>query len=349
MFESVFLRLKMKSYPPSIKDFIDFDKSGGIFFIHCPERYVLKSLKSEISSVNANNGIEVCFFDAGEDKSAVMEAVGAASEITLFASSRIVVLEIPEKLGETEQHILENYIDSCETANFLIVFLSEIDKRLKFFKNLQKLTKIYFPVPLPTPVELKNFIKGEFKPFQPDENLVSFFLNGANQDMFFIHNEIDKLKLYAGSKQIREMTYDAMSLVLNDLSEQIIFKIMNFLVAGKCSDAISLYRETLIVEAEQKVNPVMISMFFKHFKALLQVKIMKHEGRDGEIPAYLTKSNVFYMKNNAAQIAAKYKNSTIINALKRISAIELGMKGAAGVKFSETNIEIERFMTEFFL
>lgn len=39
----------MKNYPPSINDFIDFDKSGGIFFVHCPERYVLKSMKSEIS------------------------------------------------------------------------------------------------------------------------------------------------------------------------------------------------------------------------------------------------------------------------------------------------------------
>ena len=155
----------MKSYPPSINDFIDFDKSGGIFFIHCPERYVLKTMKSEIASINADKGIEVCFFDAGEDKNAIQEAVETASEITLFASCRVVVLEIPEKLGETEQHALEKYIDSCETANFLVVFLNEIDKRLKFFKNLQKLTKIYFPVPLPTPVELKNFIKNEFKPF----------------------------------------------------------------------------------------------------------------------------------------------------------------------------------------
>lgn len=340
----------MKNYPPSIKDLIDFTKSGGIFFVHCPERYVLKGMKAEIAALaDGDNGVEVCFFDAGENKNAVSEAVGTAREITLFASCRIIALDIPEKLAETDQKMLEQYIDVCETANFLIVFLSEIDKRLKFFKSLQKLTKIYFPVPLPSTVELKNFIKNEFKPFTPDENLVAFFLNGANQDMFFIHNEIEKLKLYAESKQINAMTYDSMSMVLNDLSEQVIFKIMDFLVSGKKAAAISLYRETLVVEAEQKVNPVMISMFFKHFKAIMQIKIMVHEGRNGEISSYLAASKVFYMRSNASAIAAKYKNSTVLQALKRIAKIELGMKGAAETGTTETNLEIERFMSEFFL
>ncbi len=340
----------MKNYPPSIKDFIDFDKSGGIFFIHCPERYVLKSMKSEIASqADAGNGVEVCFFDAGENKNAVSEAIGTAREITLFARCRLVVLEIPEKLADTEQRLLESYIDSCEMANFLIVMLCEVDKRLKFFKTLQKMTKIYFPVQLPTAPELKNFIKNEFKPFTPDENLTVFFQNGANQDMFFIHNEIEKLKLYAEAKGIKEMTYDRMSLVLNDLSEQIIFRIMDMLVSGKKAAAIALYRETLVVEAEQKVNPVMISMFFKHFKAIMQIKIMVHEGRGGEISSYLASMKVFYMRGNASSIAAKYKNSVVLQALRRISAIEFGMKGAAETGTAETNIEIERFMTEFFL
>ena len=35
----------MKNYTPSINDFIDFYKSGGIFFVHSTERYVQKSMK----------------------------------------------------------------------------------------------------------------------------------------------------------------------------------------------------------------------------------------------------------------------------------------------------------------
>ena len=93
----------------------------------------------------------------------------------------------------------------------------------------------------------------------------------------------------------------------------------------------------------------MISMFFKHFKAIMQIKIMVHEGRNGEISSYLAASKVFYMRNNALAIAAKYKNSTVLQALKRIAKIELGMKGAAETGTTETNLEIERFMSEFFL
>ena len=140
-----------------------------------------------------------------------------------------------------------------------------------------------------------------------------------------------------------------MSLVLNDLSEQVIFRIMDLLVSGKKAQAVALYRETLTVEAEQKVNPVMISMFFKHFKAIMRIKILTHEGRSGEIQSYLASAKVFYMRGNASAIAAKYKNSTLLAALRRISAIELGMKGAAETGTTETNIEIERFMAEFFI
>lgn len=338
----------MKNYPPSIKDFIDFSKSGGIFFIHCPESYVIKSLKGEIlSSADTAAGIEVFSFDSAENKNAVREAVETAREITLFASYRAVVLEITEKLSEPDQKFLEDYIDSCEISNFLIVFLSEIDKRLKFFKSLQKMTKIYFPISLPSPLELKNFIKNEFKPFTPDENLISFLQ--SNQDMFFIHNEIEKLKIYAEANHIDAITHENMSVILNDLSEQIIFKIMDMLVSGKQIQAVSLYREILIVEAEQKVNPVILSMFFRHFRALMQVKIMLHEGRNSEISSYLASNKIFYMRNNAVQTAGKYKNSTVLNALRLLSEIELGMKGAENAKHTETNIEIEQFMTTFFI
>ena len=90
-------------------------------------------------------------------------------------------------------------------------------------------------------------------------------------------------------------------------------------------------------------------MFFKHFKAIMQIKILLHEGRGGEISSYLTSAKVFYMRGNASAVAAKYKNATLLTALKRVAAIELAMKGAAETGTAETNIEIERFMQEFFL
>lgn len=340
----------MKNYPPSIKDLIDFDKTGGIFFVHCPERYVLKCLKAEIAQIaDIDHGEEYCFFDMSTDKSALNEAIASASELTLFASKRIIVLDIPEKLAENEQEKIKSYIDSCEVSNFLIVFIGDIDKRSKFFKSLQALTKIYFPIPAPNQVELKLFIKSEFAPFSPDERLIGFFLNDANKDMFFIHNEIDKLKLYAESNSITAMTYDNMSEMLNDLSEQVIFRIMDLLLAKKIQAAISLYRETIVQESEQKTNPVILSMLFKHFRAMMTGRILSHEGRGAEFSSYLSKNRVFYLRGNALAVADKYKNADIMRALKRLSEIELGMKGAYQAKRTETCIEIEQFMAEFFL
>lgn len=338
----------MKNYPPSIFDYIDFEQRGGIFFFHSPERYVLKCVKSELAALAAKGVYEVAFFDCSEDKKALLDAVGAAGEITLFAKKRIIVAEIGEKLDEKEQAVLENYISFPDSANFLIVLASEMDKKTKFFKSLQKMTKIYFPVPLPTQLELKNFVKSEFAPLIPDEKLTAFFLNGANQDMFFIHNEISKLKLYCEANVITQPTYDNAATILNDLSEQVIFKIMNLLTLGKRADALALYHEILVFETEQAINSLLISMFFKHFKAIMQIRILRHEGKNSEISSYLTKNGLFYLKNSTS-VAEKYKNSTVKEALKLLAEIELGMKGAENAKRTETRVELESFIAGFFL
>lgn len=339
----------MKKYPPSIRDFINFNGRGGVFFIHCPERYVLKAMRTELFElIDKNGGEEFFSFDMTEEKSALGEAINSAREISLFSSKRIVVLELSEKLSDKEQKLLESYVDCCETLNYLIVFIAEIDKRTKFAKNLQKLEKIYFAVPLPTILDLKNFIKNEFKPLLPDERSTEFFLESANRDMFFIHNEIEKLKLYAESRGLKEITFSQALNIVNDLSEQALFKIMELLIAKRRDQALKLYRETIVAENEQAVNSILISMFFKYFKALMKGRIFIREGRTSSFFSYISQNRLFYMKNNAAALADSYKNRTVLKALKNLAEIEMGMKGALNSQFTETTAELEIFMVNFF-
>ena len=77
-------------------------------------------------------------------------------------------------------------------------------------------------------------------------------------------------------------------------------------------------------------------------------RILLKENRANEFFSYLTKNRLFYLKNNAVSIAGKYKNITLLKALRKLSDIELGMKGAYGAGNTETTIEIEQFMAEYF-
>ncbi len=339
----------MKSYPPSIKNFINFENSGGIFFIHTQERFIIKAMKEELrNSFNKESGTETVFYDADDSKNAVAEAVNASKELGFFCTRKIIALDLSDKMSDKDRELLENYLDNFEVNNHLVVFISEIDKRTKFYKMLHKLTDIYFSVPPPSPSQLRSYIENRFKPASADERLINFFLLPENSDLFYIFSETEKLKLYAMSKGKSLITWEFAEELLNGLSEQIIFRIMDMLVNAKKEKAIDLYRETVNLEGEYKVNPLLISMFFKHFKSLMNGRILLREKKKSEFSAYLSRNRMFYLKRDASRIVADTKNITIIKALKALAEIELGMKGVYDVKRSETSMEIEKFMVKFF-
>ncbi|MGI6394470.1 MAG: DNA polymerase III subunit delta [bacterium] len=339
----------MKDFPPQIKDLISLDKTGGVFFIYTAERYIVKQMKEELRNYGAEkSGVETFFLDMNEGKNILLEAISTAREIGFFCSKKIVALELSDKLNDKEKDMLESYIDSSEPLNFLIVFMTGGEKQNKFFKSIQKMDKIFFSIPIPSARELRSFVISEFKPFAANEELISFFLATENQEMFYIHSEIEKIKLYALSKGLSEITYQDVDEILNGLSEQVIFKIMDFLSSGLISQALKLYRETVIIEGENKVNPLIVSMFFKHFKALVRGRILLRENKVGDFLSYLTKNRLYYLKNNGINIAGKYKNISLLEALKKLSEIELGMKGAFESKTTETTCEIEQFIVNYF-
>lgn len=336
-------------YPPSIKDLVPLDSNGGVFFIHTPERFIIKKLKDELRQfVAENQTFELIFYDMSDGKSILAEAVNTAREIGFFCAQKIIILELAEKLGDKERDMLESYIDNCEPNNYLVVFITDIDKRTKFFKSLQKFSKIYNAVATPGPADLRKFIRSEFVPFNPDERLVEFFASAENQDMFYIHSEIEKLKLYASSRQMNSISFQVIDDVLNGLSEQVIFRMMDFLVERRISPALKLYRDTVTIEGDYKVNPLIISMFFKHFRALMKGRIYLNENKGAEFSSYLSKNRLFYLKNRGTSIAQSSKNITILKALQKLAHIEMGMKGARNVPVSDTTIEIEQFMVEYF-
>ena len=337
------------SYPPSIKTYIDTDGFGGVFFINSPERYVFVKMKEELRQLVKDKGEkEVFFYDMNDNKNIIQEAVNTAREIGFFSSSKIVVLELSAKLTDKDRKMLQDYIDVSEQNNFLIVLISEIDKRTKFFKSLRQMKKIYSEIHEPGPADVRQFVRNSFKPFKPDSRLEDFFVNSPDRDLFYFHNEIEKIKLFAESRGIENITFEKVDSILYGLSEQVIFKIMDMLSAGKKIDAIKLYRETIITEGDYKVDPLIVSMFFRHFRGIMKARILLRDKRSSELQSFLYKTRLFYMKNSAEALAGKYKNITLLQALKQLSKIELGMKGAYGIGTSSTSIELEQFMAQYF-
>lgn len=335
----------MTKFPPSISDIIDLSKDGGIFFIYSTERYILLELKRSIPA--AVQGCEMVSLDLEESSAMLKEAISLSKEIGFFCTKKVIVLENADVFDEKQRAMLENYMKNPEPNNYLIVMMSEVDKRTKLFKEISAHPNYHY-MPYPSKDDLTTFITNELGSITPSRELLYYFTPKVPMDLFHIKTELFKIRLFAESKGLTRISLEQAMEVLTGIGEEVIFKLIDMLVRGDKAKAIKLYRALKISESEQKINPVLISLFFKHFKAILKGKVLLKKGEKEKFSEYLTANKAFYMKSNAGTIIERYKNKKIVQALEEISRIELGMKGVYSVGATDTGILLERFMSEYF-
>jgi len=59
-------------------------------------------------------------------------------------------------------------------------------------------------------------------------------------------------------------------------------------------------------------------------------------------------NKAFYLRNNYADVLARYTNRAVVAGLHDAAALELGMKGVYGVKMPDVGASIEQFMLKYF-
>ncbi len=337
----------------AISSYASIESAGGILFFLAEDRYILKSLRQSIISVCSSGGLDLLLFGTEESDDALKEALSHAKELGFFSSKKVIILEtggdLFKKDGDKKKAMLEDYLKNPETSNLLIILCDSIDRKTKLYKDLSKQTAVFKEIPFPEKNELEKFVKECFSPIIPDSRVVSFFLQKGNADLFYITTEIEKLKNFALSKNLTNLSKNQAEEILTGISEDKIFAIVEMCVKGKTAAAISLYRTLKISESDQKINPIIIMLFMRHYKALLEGKIMIKESREREIFSFIQKNRLFYMDAELFKsLLRTTKNKTVIEALAQISRIELGMKGSIEIKMSDIGIQLEQFMVNYF-
>jgi DNA polymerase III delta subunit len=97
-----------------------------------------------------------------------------------------------------------------------------------------------------------------------------------------------------------------------------------------------------------KIHPVIITLLLKHFRIVLDGRVLQSRKRDADIPALIQSNNAFYLRYNFAEVFARYKNRTIVSALHDAAELELGMKGVYGVAMPDVSAAVEQFMLKYF-
>jgi len=339
------------AFPPKATDFIDFKNDGGVRLFYSTERFLIREIKKSAVAATQATGAEAALFDAAESGH-TREAVGSSREIGFFGGRKVVILDYAEELLEKKQEkalkLVEAAIAAPEPANLFIILFNDMDKRTKFYKDLSKNKALFHELFPPEKPELSAFVAAQFSPVRPDQKLIAHFLQKEQSDLFYIESEVAKLRLMAESAGKKALTLAEADALLSSFGEEKIFRIMDHLVRGDKGRAIELYRDLKVAEGELKIHPVLITLLMKHFRVILDGRVLQSKKRDGEIPALLSSNNAFYLQRSYPEVFARYKNRTIVSALHDAAELELGMKGVYGVAMPDVSAAVEQFMLKYF-
>ncbi len=365
------------SFPPRIGDFLQVNTGAGTQVFFSSDRYLLLSLKRSTVSAAGEAGIACDLYDAGEPGQA-RDAFSAAREIGFFGARKIVVLDYAEALLPKERGadgreaapekgskdkkkaslatLLEEAITKPDPENLLVILFNEIDRRTKLF-GLMNSKGIFHELEMPKPATLRAFVRELFGTVHPDEALIDYFLKEEQRDLFFIEHEVTKLKLWAESQGLSTLSLAQAEPLLSSLADETLFRLIDYLIAGKKEKAVSLFRDLRVSEGDPKLFPILIMLFLRHFRVILEGKTMMKMKRIDQIAPMLFANRTFYLRPEKdrrepphffMKIAERYKNRTIVEALREAARLELGMKGVYGVAIPDVSVAIEQFMVKYF-
>jgi|GEM_PF-712864 len=365
------------SFPPQIDYFFDVTTTTGTHVFFSEERYLLVALKRNIAFHTRQANIETLFCDAAEPGQA-REAFGAVREVGFFGKRKVIVLDYAEVLfmkekegkgtqrtvegGKTTREkekrlspfseMLEAVLERPDPANLLILLFNEIDRRTRMFSLMQK-KEVFHELMFPSDAELQQFIVTSFHPVHPDPALIRYFLKKEQKNLFFIENEVAKLRLWAESRGLATLSLEDAEPLLSSLSEEVIFRLMDYLVTGDKARAVALFHDLRISEGDLKVFPILIMLFQRHFRVLLECRVLGKTHQQHQIHDTIVANKAFYLfsRDGVSPIERelqRVKNRTLVAALHDVARLELGMKGVYSVPITDVGVAIEQFMLRYF-
>lgn len=214
---------------------------------------------------------------------------------------------------------LQKQIETLLGDNILIMLLSNVDKRTKFYKDFNSIFVDFEPL---KPEILKKYIKKEAD--LSDKN-INKLMEICEYDYGRCLLEIDKLKLYMvyAESQGYDMWYDeSFEYLLKDGTIHIppkdaIFEFVDAILDGKVNKSFELYAQCLAVG---EATLVMLSVLYNNAKAVLQVQTC--ESKDIAKSTGLTSWQIMQAKKHLNI----YTNDELIRLLSIIQKCEKGIK-----------------------
>lgn len=271
----------------------------NIYLLYGEEEYLKKQYRQKLQDalISPDDTVNLNFYE-GKNIS-VQELIDQAETMPFFADRRLLVIEDSGFFKSASVELAEYLEQVPETTYFLFVE-SEVDKRQKMYKAVQKKGRI---VEFAAQKEdtLIRWILGILK--KENKNItrssMELLLEKTGTDMNNIAMELEKLLSYTMDRDV--ITAEDIESICTTQTVNKIFDMINAVADGNRKKALDLYYDLLALK-----EPPMRILFLltRQFNLLMQTKELQSTGYDAKTIAAKLAIQPFVARNCTRQASA---------------------------------------------
>ena len=290
------------------------------YLLYGPEVYLRKQLRDRLLGALVAPEEEINFtrFEGkGTEEGSV---IAQAETMPFFAERRVLLIEDSGFFKNKTEELAE-YLAEIPAYAVLIFSESEVDKRTRTFKAMQKAGHIVECAEQHEDVLIRwilSRLKKEKKNIT--QKTMQHFLHMTGADMTRIDNELEKLLCYCAEKEvITDADVDAVCTA--QVTNQI-FEMVRLVTEHRQKEALDLYYDLLSL----KERPMgILFLIGRQFNQLLQIGGMRREGMSQNDIASVIRIPPFAVRRSLG-LAEKYSEAQLHEILEKLTQMEEDVK-----------------------
>ncbi|RLB86986.1 MAG: DNA polymerase III subunit delta [Deltaproteobacteria bacterium] len=244
------------------------------------ENLISKLKRSLLESATAEFNLQIFY----ADESTPEEVLEAARSLPFMSERRVVIVRRTESYKRKDQEKFLPYLDAPVTSTFLLFVTSSVEFHGPLLSSIRKAGYSVYFAPLK-----ENRVVPWLRSMAKDMELnispqaCAYLHQIVGNSLMELHAELEKLSIRYGDSavgiaEVREMA--------SKTRAHSIFELVESVTEKDCPGALRVLHELLAQEGKDSVLAV-VGMLNRQLRLLWQVKSMKGEGKEANIPEAL--------------------------------------------------------------
>jgi DNA polymerase-3 subunit delta len=267
----------------------------------------------------------------------VKAAMGAAEQLPLMATQRVVKIRDFAKLREADEEIIIRYLERPVDSTVMIFIADDLDKRKKLTKVLlARCAVVEFRAIQDT--DAKAWVRARLRELKitADERVLAELVRLVGTDLQTLSSEVEKLA--AAALDTRQLTMELVDALIGHSRELSNFELGDYLLAGDRKRALETLHRLLAAQAA----PIMlVGLIASNYHRLAIAKELYKRGARDEVKRMAYGS--FEKREAFSRTVQRTDDTKIARGLQLIAATDLALKtslGGTGMKGQRLQLEV---------